>query len=96
MVNFGAGNKESFMKKHQLYKHQGIDPDFSAAVTRRFRESLFRQVSEGVCIRRSPDTVLNSKSEWHQPALWRIRSEITRDWNGVALDVFDLRCGNGK
>jgi hypothetical protein len=79
MANFGARNRESFIRNHQTDKHHGMDADFSATVMESFRDSLSRQVSEGVHIRRSPDTVLNSKSEWHQPALWRVRSEVTRD-----------------
>ena len=77
--NFVARNKESFMKNHQIEKHHGADADFSATVTGRFRDCLSRQVSEGVHIRRSQHIVLNSKTEWHQPALWRIRSEIVSD-----------------
>jgi hypothetical protein len=44
VANFGARNKESFMKKQQLDKHQGLDPDFSEAGTGRFRASL--QISQ--------------------------------------------------
>ena len=79
VANLGSGNKESFMKKHQIEKHNGVEAEFSAKVTGSFRDCLTRQVSEGVQIRRSNCTVLNSKSEWHQPALWRVRTEITRD-----------------
>jgi hypothetical protein len=79
MANFGAINRESFIRNHQTDKHHGMNADFSAAVMESFKDSLARQVREGVHIRRSPDTVLNSKSEWHQPALWRVRSEVTRD-----------------
>ena len=37
-------------------------------------------VVEGVQIRRCAGStkIMNSKSEWHQPALWRVRSEIAR------------------
>jgi hypothetical protein len=77
--NYEARNRESFMKNHQQEKHHGADADFSAEVTGRFKDCLSRQVSEGVHIRRSQHVFLNSKSEWHQPALWRIRSEIVSD-----------------
>ena len=77
--NFAARNKESFMKKHQEEQHHGAEANFTATVTGRFTDCLSRQVSEGVQIRRSKHTVLNSKTEWHQPALWRIRSEIVSD-----------------
>ena len=72
-------NHDSFMKKHQVEKHGGREADFKAKVTGVFRDSLSRQVSEGVHIRRGGRSILNSKSEWHQPALWRVRNELIRD-----------------
>ena len=72
-------NSDSFIKKHQDEKHFGLPADFGAKVTGQFQDCLTRQVSEGVSIRRSSDRVLNSKSEWHQPALWRVQSEIVRE-----------------
>ena len=70
---------ESFMKKHQEEVHNDLPADFTAKVTGTFRDSLTRQISEGVHIRRSVAKVLNSKSEWHQPPLWRVQNEIIRD-----------------
>ena len=70
---------ESFMGRHSDEKHHGVEANFSARVTGMFRDCLSRQVSEGVSIRRCKNEVLNSKAEWHQPALWRVRSEITKD-----------------
>ena len=72
-------NPDSFIKKHQLEKHSDLPADFSAKVTGSFRDCLTRQISEGVHIRRCDGTVLNSKSEWHQPPLWRVQSEVIRD-----------------
>ena len=72
-------NQESFMKKHQEQRHAGLNPNFEAKVTGVFRDCLTRQVSEGVSLRRSDEEVLNSKSEWHQPALWRVQSELRRE-----------------
>ena len=72
-------NKDSFMMKHQDEKHAGREAMFRAKVTGTFRDCLSRQVSEGVYIRRSDKQVLNSKSEWHQPALWRVQSELLRE-----------------
>ena len=69
---------DSFIKKHQDEKHPGLPADFGAKVTGQFQDCLTRQVSEGVTIRRSSERVLNSKSEWHQPALWRVQNEIVR------------------
>ena len=70
---------DSFMKKHQDEHHGGGEADFRARVTGVFRDSLSRQVSEGVHIRWGGRSILNSKSEWHQPALWRVQSELMRD-----------------
>ena len=56
-----------------------VAADFKAAVMSSFRDSLSRQVSEGVPIRHSSETVLKSKAEWHQPALWRVRQELSKE-----------------
>ena len=73
------GNQDSFMRKHQDEKHDGVEAYFKARVTGMFADSLSRQVSEGVNIRRGGQSVLNSKSEWHQPSLLRVQSEILRE-----------------
>ena len=77
--NYQKEEKESFMQKHQLEKHVGRAADCKASVMSSFRDSLSRQVSEGVHIRHSSETVLNSKAEWHQPALWRVRQELSKE-----------------
>ena len=70
--------QDSFIEKHQNEKHGGAQADFTAKVTGSFQDCLSRQVSEGVHIRRGGQDILNSKSEWHQPALWRVQSELVR------------------
>ena len=70
---------DSLIKKHQVEKHQDRPANFNAKVTGVFRDCLSRQVSEGVEIRRSDQSILNSKSEWHQPALRRVQSEVVRE-----------------
>ena len=72
-------NNESFIKKHQIEKHNDLPADFSAKVVDTFKDCLTRQISEGIHLRRSNVTVLNAKSEWHQPPLWSVQSEIVRD-----------------
>ena len=72
-------NMDSFIKKHQVEKHNDRPAEFKAKVMGVFRDCLSRQISEGVEIRRSNRNVLNSKSEWHQPALWRVQSEVVRE-----------------
>ena len=57
---------------------RGEEADFKAKVTASTRDCLTRQVREAVLIRRSQVEVLNGKTEWHQPALFRVQSEIER------------------
>ena len=60
--------------------------DFAAEITNTFREAMTRQISEGVRIRRCQDTILNTKSEWHQPSFWKVRSELVNE----NVEVFDM------
>ena len=77
--NYDRRGEESFMVKHQHDRHSGLLADFKARVKISFQDCLSRQVAEGVHIRRSENEVLNSKSEWHQPALWKVSSELSRE-----------------
>ena len=78
LSRYRAGTATSFMAKHQTELHQGEDARYEARVTATTRDCLTRQVREAVLIRRSQVNVLNGKTEWHQPALFRIQSEIER------------------
>ena len=78
-ANYQKKDGESFMAKHQRDRHFGADADFQTRVRSSFKDCLSRQVSEGVYIRRCEKETLNSKAEWHQPALWRVRSELSRE-----------------
>ena len=69
---------QSFMLKHQRDQHQGLAGDFTAKLTGSARDCLTRQVKEAVLIRRCQVPIMNGKTEWHQPALFRIQSEIER------------------
>ena len=71
-------NEDSFILNHQAEQHNCQPAHFTAKVTGSYGDCLTRQVAEGVAIRRCMTTVLNSKSEWHQPALWKVRSELER------------------
>ena len=77
--NYLRRHQESFMLKHQLEKHVGVEADFKSKVVCSYQDCLTRQISEGVHIRRCDKNILNSKSEWHQPALWKVRSELSRE-----------------
>ena len=72
------GSEKSFMGRHQDRKHGGAAGAYTAKVTANTRDCLTRQVKEAVQIRRCQVEVLNSKTEWHQPALWQVQSEIYR------------------
>ena len=77
--NYERREAESFVSKHQQEKHRGMDPDFKTKVVYSFQDCLSRQVAEGVAIRRCKSEILNTKAEWHQPSLWRVRSELNKE-----------------
>ena len=76
--NYNKGGEKSFMKKHQRRKHGGAPGSYKARVVGSYKDCLTRQVGEGVSIRRCPVEILNSKTEWHQPPLWRVQNEMYR------------------
>jgi hypothetical protein len=77
--NYQKKEGESFMKKHQEECHNWVEAVFNAKVKDSFKDCLTRQIAEGVHIRRCENVILNTKSEWHQPALWQVRSELSRE-----------------
>ena len=66
------------MHRHQEEFHKNETPDWSFKVIKSFKDPLSRQVSEAVLIKNHKGILLNSKSEFHQPPLVRIRQEIIR------------------
>ena len=76
--NYNNRSKKSFRKNHQDKQHGGVAGVYTAKVTHTTPDCLSRQVREAVEIRRSKVPVLNSKTEWHQPALYRIQRELYR------------------
>ena len=75
----GAAMREgSFMRKHMEDRHRGQQNDFRARVTHSNRDCMTRQIREGILIRDNRNS-LNTRSEWHLPALYRIDQEIVRD-----------------
>ena len=78
MSRYRGGMMTSFMFKHQDNVHPGEQAMYKAKVAASTRECLTRLVREAVLIRRSQVPVLNSKTEWHQPALYRIQHEVER------------------
>ena len=71
--------EESFMKKHEIEKHEGRKARYGAKVTHTNRDCMSRQIREGTMIRRSERPVLNSKAEWFQPPIYRVRNEIVQE-----------------
>ena len=67
---------DSFINRHMKERHEGEDDNFVAKVTHSNKDCLTRQVREGVLIRRYEREVMNSRTEWFQPPLFRIRTEI--------------------
>ena len=78
LASYRSGEVTSFIGKHQNTSHPGEEPMYVAKVTSRTRDCLTRQVREAILIRRSQVPILNSKTEWHQPALYRVQNEVER------------------
>ena len=76
--NKGEG---SFMTRHMSECHEGSERKFVAQVTKTNKDCLSRQVREGVHIQRYgfQHRLMNTKSEWHQPSLYRVQSEVVRE-----------------
>ena len=70
--------KKSFIFQHQTEKHQGQPENFKRKVLRSYKDCLSRQASEGIFISKIQGEILNSKSEFHQPAIVTIRREVSR------------------
>ena len=72
--------EESFMDKHMEKEHSGMERDFQPKVVKANNDCLTRQIREGVHIAKYGvrHTLLNSRSEWHQPSLYRIQSQIVK------------------
>ena len=75
----GRSREESFMKKHEEEVHGGQVASFKARVTHTNKDCLTRQVREGVLIRRCRGPIMNSKTEWFQPPLFKIQNEVVRE-----------------
>ena len=71
-------DESSFMYRHQVEKHDSNPVEFEMKVVRSFRDPMSRQVTEAVLIKNHQGELLNSKSEFYQPSLIRIRNEIVR------------------
>ena len=61
-----------------MEKHDSNPVEFEMKVVKSFRDPLSRQVTEAILIKNHQGELLNSKSEFHQPSLIRIHSEIVK------------------
>ena len=61
-----------------MEKHDGEAVEFHMRVLRSFKDPLSRQVTEAIMIKNHRGEILNSKAEFHQPPIVRIRNEIIR------------------
>ena len=70
----------SFMMKHMADQHEGMERKFQAKVVKTNTDCLTRQVREGVLIANygTKYKLLNTKSEWHQPSLYKIQCETIK------------------
>ena len=75
----GQNTDGSFIRKHKEERHNGEHVVFEARVTHVNKDCLTRQVREGVLIKNSIVDTMNTKSEWHQPSLFRVQSEVVRE-----------------
>ena len=73
---FEKRKPDSFMFNHQEERHPGDQPDYKVSVVGSYRDPLSRQVAEGVLITRCKEEILNSKSEFRQPPIVRVRREV--------------------
>ena len=75
---FMRQDENSFMFKHQTEYHNNQPPDWSFKVIKSFKDPLSRQVGEAMLIKNHQGILLNSKAEFHQAPLVRVRQEIVR------------------
>ena len=76
MKKYARKDETSFIYKHQAEKHNSQPAKFGMRVAGSFKDPLSRQVTEAVMIKNHQGTLLNSKAEFHQPPLVRVRQEI--------------------
>ena len=79
---YASNDPGSFIKKHQTTFHNGEPANMKLSNVKTFKDCLSRQVSESVHIFKTQEegklTLMNSKSEWRQPSMIAVRSEVVR------------------
>ena len=79
---YASNDSGSFIKKHQTTFHNGEPANMKLSNVKTFKDCLSRQVSESAHIFKTQEerklTLMNSKSEWRQPSMIAVRSEVVR------------------
>ena len=78
MKKYQRGDESSFINKHQAEKHDSKPAKFEMKVVGSFKDPMSCQITEAVMIKNHQGTLLNSKAEFHQPSIVRVRQEIVR------------------
>ena len=76
MKKYERKDENSFIFKHQRDSHSSQPANFGMRVVGSFKDPLSRQVTEAVMIKNHQGTLLNSKAEFHQPPIVRVRQEV--------------------
>ena len=72
-------NEGNPLYKHKINDHPNEDVEFEMNVLKAFKDPLTRLANEGVRIKeRKPEELLNSKSEFHQPAIVRLQVDTNK------------------
>ena len=79
LEHLNCKEEDGFIGKHMRECHPGEEKCFTARVTHTNKDCLTRQVREGVLIRRSSKPLLNTKTEWFQPPIFKVQSEVIRE-----------------
>ena len=71
-------SSDSFMANHMNEKHNGEPAEFKIIVMDKFKDAMSRQLSEALNIKNQAGKteILNSKAEYHQPQIVRLRKSV--------------------
>ena len=76
--------EESAFYKHMSNKHGGVPENnefgdlFEIKIIKAYKKPFTRHVEEGTFIANHEGEILNSKSEWHQPQIVRIKTTVVQ------------------
>ena len=77
--NYDYRNKvDSWMRCHQIEKHDDEEPKYKVSVLETFKDPLSRQIHEGVLIRHSGQRALNTKKDYYQTATYSVEKTVGR------------------